>query len=203
MQVAVYDTAFNLVKSIAACSDNSELCAVAVVGSSIFVSDAENKNIAKHDMDGNFREFVVSPNKFVVPSLTFSLAAKGDTLLAVNPGLHSIELYTEDGKFIRSFKGDFRGCCNPAFIAVDCFGNIITSEKGEQRIGSYTTGGKKLATLAEARMLNPRSTTVKGAAIAPMGSTLAVAIGQKIMWLAGDNSSACGGCTKQGCPYRK
>jgi hypothetical protein len=199
--VEVTDTMLNHVRTIAACSDNSEFCAVAVVSSSIYVSDAESKNLVKYAADGSFRAFITSPNRFIVPSLIFDLAAKGDTLIAVNPGRHSIEFYTAEGNFIRSFKGDFRGCCNPAFIAVDVCGNIVASEKGEQRISTYTTDGQPLSVLAEARMLNPRSSTVKGAAIAPMGNTLALALGKKVMWLAPTNNP-CNGC-KQSCPQRK
>jgi len=199
--VEVTDTAFNPIQTIAACSDNAELCSAAVVGSSIYVSDAENKNLVKYSADGSFQAFITSPNRFIVPSLVFDLAAKGDTLIAVNPGRHSLEFYTAGGEFIKSFKGDFHGCCNPAFIAVDACGNIVASEKGEQRISSYATSGLLLGVLAEGRTVNPRSSIVSGAAIAPMGSTLALALGKKVMWFTPINDP-CNGC-KKSCPHRK
>jgi hypothetical protein len=200
-RVDVADTMLNPIMSIVACSDNTKFCAAAEVGSSIFVSDAQNKNLVRYDTEGNFREFITSPHKFVVPSLIFDLAAKGDTLIAVNPGRHSIEFYTDEGKFIRSFEGGFRGCCNPAFMAVDACGNIITSEKGEQRVSCYSTDGKLLSILAENSMIDPKKTTAKAAAVAPMGSTLALGLNKKVMWLSPINDP-CGGCNKN-CPYRK
>ena len=69
-------------------------------------------------------------------------------LWIVNPGLHYIENYTDEGQ-IRAFWGEasfdiegFTGCCNPAHIASLPDGSFVTSEKGLLRIKVYKPSGE-------------------------------------------------------------
>ena len=74
---------------------------------------------------------------FVLRSGNFDLAQGSHGLLRiVNPGLLRVEAYTADGrrKFMwgkaSSTVDGFSGCCNPAHIAIDSDGYVVTAEKG-------------------------------------------------------------------------
>ena len=130
-----------------ACSDLSNYCSFTIVKDFVFVTDMGNKNICKYTLEGNFVQFIHSPNKFVIPSHFFDITYKNDTIYCVNPGRHLIESYTLNGDFITAIgktgtaPGYFAGCCNPSYIHFDGYGIIITSEKGNPRITSYTQTG--------------------------------------------------------------
>lgn len=63
-----------------------------------------------------------------------------NTLVIVNPGKRQIEFRTLTGEIIRAFGEEgmglehFSGCCNPSHIALMPDGNIVTAEKGLNRI---------------------------------------------------------------------
>jgi hypothetical protein len=86
---------------------------------------------------------------FIVPSPYFDLAlnAEGDLWVA-NPGNHSIENYTEDGRMREFWKQSsmkiegFSGCCNPAQFTFLPDGSFVTSEKGLVRIKIYKPSGE-------------------------------------------------------------
>ena len=74
---------------------------------------------------------------FVLRSANFDIAQGAHGLLRiVNPGRLRVEAYTADGqrKFMwgkaSSTVDGFGGCCNPAHIAIDSDGYVVTAEKG-------------------------------------------------------------------------
>jgi len=75
-------------------------------------------------------------------------------LWVVNPGMHAIENYTDDGK-LRGFWekssmniDGFAGCCNPAEMTIQADGSFITSEKGMVRIKVYDPSGELRSVVA-------------------------------------------------------
>lgn len=130
-----------------ACSDLSDYCSFCLAGGFVFVTDAENKNICKYTKEGNFARFIQSPGGFIIPSYSFDIEARGDTLYCVNSGRHKIETYTLGGDYIASFgkagaeAGSFAGCCNPAYITLTPGGDILASEKGVPRVSSFRRDG--------------------------------------------------------------
>jgi WD40 repeat protein len=144
---------------IEACSPNSDYVAITTSENYIFVTDAENKNIVQYNKDGSLVRFITSPNRFIIPSHTFDIININDTIYVANSGRHQIESYTLDGEFISSFgksgtqAGAFAGCCNPVFLAATSGGNILTSEKGNPRISSYSKDGKFRSILFDAHSL--------------------------------------------------
>ena len=62
------------------------------------------------------------------------------TLVIANTGKRNIEFRNIEGELLRAFGeegddfGEFCGCCNPAHFAYTPDGNIVTTEKGLNRI---------------------------------------------------------------------
>jgi hypothetical protein len=86
---------------------------------------------------------------FIIPSPYFDLAFNpSGELWVVNPGKHTLENYTVDGKLrtwweATSIKIEgFSGCCNPAHFAFLPDGSFVTSEKGLVRIKTYNPSGE-------------------------------------------------------------
>ena len=142
-----------------ACSDNSNYCSLTLTSGFVFVTDAENKNICKYTIDGNFIKFIHSPRGFVIPNFSFDIDTWNDTIYCVNAGRQQIEKYTPDGDFIASFghpggqPGAFAGCCNPAYILFTAEGDMMTSEKGNPRICLYEKNGRFKSLLLNSKIL--------------------------------------------------
>ena len=147
-EIEVYSTTGELTHQWEACSELSDYCSFALAGDFVFVTDAENKNICKYTKEGSFVKFIRSPQNFIIPSYSFDIESKNDTLYCANSGRHLIETYTLDGEFIAAFGGPgsepgfFAGCCNPVYISFSPEGELITSEKGNPRISSFERNGK-------------------------------------------------------------
>ena len=78
---------------------------------------------------------------FIIPSGCFDLDISEDgELWVVNPGKHSLEHYSHQGRLLRFWENasfapeGFSGCCNPVHIAILPDGSFVTSEKGIVRI---------------------------------------------------------------------
>lgn len=142
-----------------ACSELSDYCSIALAGDFVFVTDAENKNICQYTTEGNFVRFIKSPRDFIIPSYSFDIESRNDTIYCVNSGRHLVESYTLDGKFIAAFGGPggeagfFAGCCNPAYITFTPDGEIMTSEKGNPRISSFERNGTFREVILNSRLL--------------------------------------------------
>ncbi|MCL2073940.1 MAG: hypothetical protein FWH18_08470 [Marinilabiliaceae bacterium] len=171
--VAIYDTIFvlypteielytidgQLIDQWEACSDNADYCAFTISNNYLFVTDADNKLIVQYNKDGQLIRFIKSPHGFVIPSYAFDIICINDTIYCSNSGRHKIESFTIDGTFIASYgvsgnqAGEFSGCCNPVYLEKTEGGNILTSEKGNPRISSFSKHGKFRTILLDSNML--------------------------------------------------
>jgi len=157
--IEVYSKDGAFVHEWEACSELSDYCSFALAGDFVFVTDAENKNICQYTSEGNFVRFIKSPRDFIIPSYSFDIESRNDTIYCVNSGRHLVESYTLDGKFIAAFGGPggeagfFAGCCNPVYITFTPNGELITSEKGNPRVSSFERNGTFREMLLNSRLL--------------------------------------------------
>ncbi|MDR2472986.1 MAG: hypothetical protein LBD53_05380 [Tannerella sp.] len=142
-----------------ACSDMSDYCSMAIADNCVFVTDKENKNIVKYTRNGDLVKFIESPNRFIIPSLTFAIGYAKGMLYCSNSGRHQIEKYTLDGEYKGCFgtagskPGAFCGCCNPVHLTCTQTGEIITSEKGVPRISCFSDDGIFRSVLLDGKAL--------------------------------------------------
>lgn len=168
--IEVYNTEGQLLREWEACSELSDYCSFTLAGDYLFVTDAENKNICKYTKDGNFVKFIKSPHHFIIPSYSFDIESRNDTIYCVNSGRHLIETYTPDGDFIAAFGGPgtetgfFAGCCNPAYISFTPDGKLLTSEKGNPRISSFERNGVFKEVLLTGRLMGGGSNAYEASA---------------------------------------
>ncbi len=157
--IEVYTANGELLHEWEACSELSDYCSFTLAGDFVFVTDVENKNICKYTKEGNFVKFIQSPRDFIIPSYSFDIESRNDTIYCVNSGRHLIETYTLDGNFIAAFGGPgaeagfFAGCCNPVYISFTPEGELITSEKGNPRISAFERNGNFKEILLNSRIL--------------------------------------------------
>lgn len=126
---------------------NTSITSVAAFRGRIFAADAAGRKVLVFNNNlekaGEFKgESGVSDlHGFIVPSGHFSLAVNSENEMWIsNPGLHSLQNYTENGN-LRSYiqtssfgiEG-FSGCCNPEHFTFLPGGEFVTSEKGIIRI---------------------------------------------------------------------
>ena len=143
-----HSTDGRLLRQWEAFSSISDFVSITVAGNAIFITDAGNKNICKLTVEGYFVDYIRSPRGFIIPSYTFDIDSWNDTIYCVNSGRHQIETYTLDGDYIASFgshggtAGYFAGCCNPVYISFTPDGELITSEKGNPRVGVFDRSGQ-------------------------------------------------------------
>lgn len=136
------------------------LTAITYTDSSIFVADAGNRQVLIFTHELNNKGFfkgesgVNNKHGFIIPSAHFDLAVDNNELWVVNPGLHTLQNYTETGKLRAfwskpSFELDgFSGCCNPFYIAFLSDGSFVTSEKGLVRIKIHKPSGEFVSVAA-------------------------------------------------------
>jgi len=157
--IEVYSINGELTHGWEACSELSDYCSFTLAGDFLFVTDAENKNICKYTKEGNFVKFIKSPRDFIIPSYSFDIESRNDTVYCVNSGRHLIETYTLNGDFIAAFGGSggeagfFAGCCNPVYISFTPEGELITSEKGNPRVSIFERNGNFKEVLLNNRLL--------------------------------------------------
>ncbi len=142
-------------------SVNSRISSIGCYNDGFFVADAGLRVVYRFNFNGQKELVFDGKNEeyqqhgFIVPSGYFDLAINefGDLWVA-NPGKHSLENYTFDGK-LRGYwsatsadiKG-FTGCCNPSHFAFLPDGNFVTSEKGILRVKIYKPSGEFLGVVA-------------------------------------------------------
>ena len=204
-RIAVFSMDGKLARHWEACSQLSDYCSFTLAGDAVFVTDAENKNICKYTIEGNFVKFIQSPRGFIIPSYTFDITCRNDTIYCVNSGRHSVETYTQDGDFITAFgspgsePGFFAGCCNPAYISFTSGGTLITSEKGNPRMSCFGSDGQFRSVLLDSKALGGGNTAYP---VKPYQDKLLVAAKNRIITFQYDPKSAvsvCSGCAA-GCP---
>jgi hypothetical protein len=207
-RISVYSHEGEPIRSWEACSELSNYCTFALAAGFVFVTDMDNKNICKYTEEGNFVKFIDSPNKFIIPSLTFGIEYIGNKLYCSNSGRHQVEMYSLDGEYLGSFgkpggaPGLFTGCCNPVYISQTSNGDVITSEKGDPRISCYGSDGSFRSLLLDSKSLGGGNTAYD---VKVWKDKLFVAGKDKVSIYRYDaelaHSGACGGCGID-CPLR-
>jgi len=159
--VAQYNRDMELVRRWADLGDRAVITNLAGNGEKVYVADAGNRKVVIYNQEGDVlgafegKSESEAGHGFIVPSANFDLAVNDfGELWVVNPGMHAIENYSDDGRLRgfwehASFDIDgFLGCCNPARIAVMDDGSFITSEKGIVRIKIYDQSGRLKSVVA-------------------------------------------------------
>ncbi|GHU76655.1 hypothetical protein FACS189414_2860 [Bacteroidia bacterium] len=158
-KISVYTHEGKRVSVWDACSELSNYCSFTLTPGFVFVTDTDNKNICQYTDEGRFVKFIESPNKFIIPSLTFGIEYIGNKLYCSNSGRHQVEMYNLEGEYLGSFgkagtaPGLFTGCCNPVYISRMPNGEVITSEKGDPRISCYGSDGSFRTILLDRKSL--------------------------------------------------
>lgn len=137
--------------------DDAIITSISVNNRYVAFADAGNKLVFVLNKSGALKSIVGHPgNQFIIPSPYFDVAlTKDDTLVIANTGKRNIEFRTIEGIFIRSIgeEGDsfeyFCGCCNPAHFAFSPDGNIVTAEKGINRIKIIKNTGELVEPVAQ------------------------------------------------------
>jgi len=138
----------------------ARFCSISSNGTDVFVGDAGNKEVLHYDTSGKLLS-EIGKGTFVVPSRHLDVCAvPGGKVWAVNPGKHSIALYSGGGSSTNSWgtlssdiKG-FTGCCNPTDIALTKDGYFVTSEKGIPRVKIYDPKGNFVCIVAPAEVFD-------------------------------------------------
>ena len=154
-QILVYDLNGSLLSEWENSDENSMITAISALENNVFVADAGRRKVIRYSLqgekltefDGKADEGVV--HGFIIPSPYFDLDINADgDLWVVNPGLHALENYTEDGNLREHWNNTtmqtegFSGCCNPAHFTFLPDGRFVTSEKGLVRIKTYKPSGE-------------------------------------------------------------
>jgi hypothetical protein len=207
-KICVYSLNGEHLREWEACSELSDYCSFVPASDFVFVTDINNKNICKYTREGNFVTFINSPNRFIIPSLTFGIECIDDVLYCSNSGRHQVESYTLDGEYLGVFgrhgtaPGLFTGCCNPVYLSHTATGDVITSEKGSPRICCYGRDGSFRSMLLDSQSLGGGNTAYD------------IKIWKDRMFVAGKNKvsvfrydetlASTGACTSCGidCPLR-
>lgn len=209
-RIEVYNEKGEPVRNWEACSDESDYCSFAVTPEAVFVTDTAAKNICQYTLEGGFRRFIQSPNRFIIPSYSFDITYADGVIYCSNSGRHQIESYTIDGEYIAAFgqagteAGMFCGCCNPAHLAYTASGELITSEKGNPRISCYSPDGEFRSVLLDSKALGGGNVAYD---VKVQDDKLFIAGKNKISTFRYDNTlaakTACSVCGVTNCPLRK
>lgn len=131
----------------------------------VFVADAGRKVVYRYSPDGTrlgviedrpddsgeFTGFAIYTQPY------FDMTISPDGLLrVVNPGMHRIEAYTQDGRWEKPLNwgrpgagiDGFVGCCNPTDIDTFADGRFVTAEKYLLRVKVYSDRGELLSVVA-------------------------------------------------------
>jgi len=153
--VNVYNGTGMLLKTWPTLTDSAMVTAIAASETSVFVADAGNRKVHRYNhagqllasFDGKADEGVL--HGFIIPSGFFDLDINPDgDLWVVNPGMHALENYTEEGNLREHWNNTnmmtegFSGCCNPAHYTFLPDGRFVTSEKGLVRVKTYKQSGE-------------------------------------------------------------
>jgi hypothetical protein len=153
--VNVLSESGSLLQTWPALTDSALVTAIAASETSVFIADAGNRKVHRFNPDGQLiASFDGKADEgvlhgFIIPSGFFDLDFNPDgDLWVVNPGMHSLENYTEDGRLREHWNNTsmltegFSGCCNPAHFTFLPDGRFVTSEKGLVRVKIYKPSGE-------------------------------------------------------------
>lgn len=140
--ILVYDIDGNPVDEWGPYDDSAIITSISVSTDYVAIADAGNRLVFVLDKKGALISLVGQPgDQFVIPSPYFDIyIADDNTLVTANPGKRNVEFRNIDGDILRTF-GEagtaleyFCGCCNPSHFAFMPGDNIVTAEKGINRI---------------------------------------------------------------------
>ncbi|KAF0233765.1 MAG: hypothetical protein FD181_3768 [Prolixibacteraceae bacterium] len=153
--INLYNETGSLLNTWPMITDSALVTAIAASETSVFVADAGNRKVHRYNHDGLLlKSFDGKADEgvlhgFIIPSGFFDLDFNPDgDLWVVNPGMHSLENYTEAGNLREHWNNTgiviegFSGCCNPAHFTFLPDGRFVTSEKGLIRIKTYKPSGE-------------------------------------------------------------
>jgi hypothetical protein len=159
--IAIYTPKGKLAISFPQIDKHCIITSIAIAGDDIYAADAGTKIVYRFNRSGKVVNKIGAKDPaqgipgFIVPSPYFDLGiTKDGSLWVVNPGRHSFEQYHPDGTLITTWEKSstgidgFFGCCNPGHFAFLSDGNIVTSEKGIERIKVYDQKGNLLHVVA-------------------------------------------------------
>jgi len=160
-RIRIYDKSGEFIDEWSLDSENSLITAIGTSEDNVFVADAGNRRILRFSLAGDLLgEFQGKASAddlhgFIIPSPYFDMdITEYDDLWVVNPGLHTLEQYTEDGNLREHWRSSgartegFSGCCNPAHFCFLSDGSFVTSEKGLVRIKVYKPSGEFFCVVA-------------------------------------------------------
>ena len=143
------------------CGADAVITSIATDGDNVFVADAGQKVVYHFDKKGKLiskigqKDPATGVPGFIIPSPYFDLGiSKDGNLWVVNPGRHSFEKYSFDGKLLSSWgkasmtMEGFCGCCNPSNFAFLHDSLFVTSEKAIERVKIYNPDGSFLCLVA-------------------------------------------------------
>lgn len=160
-KIKVFNKDFQQIDEWNLSGENTRITALTANEKEIFVADAGTRRVMRFSLNGELQnEFEGKAGEdvlhgFIIPSGCFDLDINdwGD-LWVVNPGLHSLENYSAEGRLREHWRasgneiGKFSGCCNPAHFCFLPDGSFVTSEKGLVRVKVYKPSGEFLGVVA-------------------------------------------------------
>ena len=115
----------------------------------IYAADSGEHTVWRLDAAGKVLGRILPPqNAFATPRAFFPIAWHGGHLIVADPGRHEIQTYTADGRLIAKWGvrsrdiGGFAGCCNPVSFAALADGTIVTAERGQPRVKTFSAAGE-------------------------------------------------------------
>ena len=156
-EILVYDSKGQLLEKWGPYDDGALLTGISANQNYIAFADAGNQLVFVTDKSGALKSIVGHPgNQFIIPSAYFDvILSENDTLIIANTGRRNIEFRTINGDLIRSIgeEGDafenFCGCCNPSHLGLLPDGNIVTAEKGINRLKILRPDGTLVEPVAQ------------------------------------------------------
>lgn len=152
--IEIWNTDGKQLSRWASCGPDAVITSIATLGNDVFLADAGQKVVYRYDKKGNLinkiglKDPATGVPGFIIPSPYFDLGISRDgNLWVVNPGRHSFEKYTFDGKLLTSWSKasmameGFCGCCNPSNFAFINDSLFVTSEKAIERVKIYNPDG--------------------------------------------------------------
>ncbi|MFH0999973.1 MAG: hypothetical protein V1783_03940 [Bacteroidota bacterium] len=161
--ISIFDTNGNFIEEWGSYDEEALITSIAANENYVVFADANNKMIYVLNKEGALKYFFGQPgNQFVVPSAYFDIAFyNGDTLLVANPGKQRLEYRTVNGDIISMIGEagfdlkDFCGCCNPSHFALFPNGQILTAEKGLNRLKVISAEGNLIELVAQPSFFKP------------------------------------------------
>ncbi len=182
-----------LIKQWDSPGERTQITSIAVKEDFVFVADAGNRRVIKYDRHGQLLDTFEGKRSesdlhgFVIPSGYFDLAVYLDELWVVNPGMHALENYSDEG-ILRGYWeapgmkiDELSGCCNPAQMTIDADGNFITSEKGLVRIKKYKASGEFIGVIAEPKKFATRGLLAPEVIVTDNNQVVALDFDQKMI----------------------